>query len=300
MLQLFLNLLPVWFLPHEQVAVAVVTQELRVVCEGVRLGRQLYRLSLKQLSVCGVEVFGDDAPGYAVAADMVTGQQEDVPVAGMAQGCLEQRAVLQVDGVQLIGGAEAYKCPVADIPDDDFPIMHDGTEHVMVNNQSLKGLSEQHGIDRSQASQCYGLVEMFRLGKVPTEECLLDGIGTDLSRDGFLRDDRLFLVPGCPCNGPHGLQPHDVAHLRDKAHASQTAHQTDGLDGVASQGEEVIECADWRCEVQHFCKDDCNLFLGLSFRNYVFRITGYVGSRQLLPVNLAVGGERKCLQLHIG
>ena len=108
MLQLFLNLLPVWFLPHEQVAVAVVTQELRVVCEGVRLGRQLYRLSLKQLSVCGVEVFGDDAPGYAVAADMVTGQQEDVPVAGMAQGCLEQRAVLQVDGVQLIGGAEAW------------------------------------------------------------------------------------------------------------------------------------------------------------------------------------------------
>ena len=108
MLQLFLNLLPVGLLPHEQPVVAVGSKKMRVVCEGVRLGRQLYRLSLKQLSVCGVEVFGDDAPGDAVAADMVTGQQENVPVADMAQGCLEHRAVLQVDDVQLIGFAEAY------------------------------------------------------------------------------------------------------------------------------------------------------------------------------------------------
>ena len=117
----------------------------------------------------------------------------------------------------------------------------------MVDGQCLKGLSEQYGTGRSQDSQCYGLVEVLRLGKVPTEECLLDGIGTDLSSDGFLWNGYLILILSSLCNGPHALETHDVAHLRDKPHASQTAHQTDGLDGVAAQGEEVIEGTDWRC-----------------------------------------------------
>ena len=263
-------------------------------------GRKIYRLSIQQLPVGGVEVFGDDSPRDTVAADMVAGQQEDVPLFRMSQGGLEYGTVIQVNRVQLLRLAEAYKLSVADVTDDELPVTQDGTEHVMVDGQRLKGLSEQHGIDRSRASQCHGLVEMLRLGQVPQEERLLDRVGIDFSRDGSLGNLYIVLMAGSGSDGTDGPEPHHVGNLRDDAIATEPAHQADRLDGVASQGEEIIKGTDGGCEVQHLGEDLGNLLLCFSFRSDVFCITGHVGSRQLLPVNLSIGSERQLVQLYIG
>ena len=65
---------------------------------------------------------------------------------------------------------------------------------------------------------------MLRLGQVPQEERLLDRVGIDFSRDGFLGNLYIVLMAGYLCDGTDGSEPHHVSNLRDDAIATEPAH----------------------------------------------------------------------------
>ena len=111
--------------------------------------------------------------------------------------------------------------------------VEDGTQHVVLGGDSVKGRLQGSFVDTFAAMQHHALQIVGGLGQAQVFEIVDDRRVTHFSAPRLLTDGNGCLSVGSG-NGTHGLEFHHVGHGDVDVQLAQGAHQADGLDGVTT------------------------------------------------------------------
>lgn len=247
---------------------------------------------------------------------MVAHQQQAVAVAGMQQDGTENGAVLQVYQLTLVGGGPGYgmsrigflgkchltQCEQVAVTDGtyyDGAVTDDGTQHVMMNGKSLQGLLQDSHADGLQDTEYDGLCEPARLRQVPAEETVLESSWCNGSGQGLLWNGLACAADQDAGHVAYGTALHQVADLCRETFFVQLARKLNHLDGIAAKDEETVEHADGLFPVEYISYQAGNGLFFKALGGNIVCMCGIIGLRKFLAVHLAVGRQRKGVQLFI-
>ncbi len=304
--------LPARQLFAQRFAAGIGLQAVRPVTQGTGLRRQLRRLTGQQLTVGGLQVVQQDAPGHPVHHQVMNRQQQALfALRPVHQQGPEQRPLLQVEAAlglaeqgralrhrrdaHLLQQRRHVRRPVFGSPVARFAGKTQA-QGVVMDQQCRQGLLQRVGLEGPHRCQDQRLVPVLALGNLAVEEPVLDrcqAAGT--AEQALLGADPL--AAGCHRRQAlHGLVLEQVAGAEVNTQLAGPADHLDRQDRVAPQFEEIIVEPDL-ADVQYFTPDPGQALLQLVARRHiVLAVELRVRRRQGTPVELAIGGQRHARQ----
>ena len=169
-----------------------------------------------------------------------------------------------------------------------------------MQHKGVDGRLKHRGVDGLVATQQQRLMEEVGSVEMLVFEETEDGTVSHFPTPRLLTDAHHGAVIGIDAgDGTDGLELHHVGHLNGNALLTQDAHQADGLDGVATQFVETVECAHGSRHAEYLLHGSGNDALGVALRLDVFGGTGDDGCGQRTTVHLAARSHRHLVERHI-